>query len=374
MNGSLNLPRALSIARKEVRHILRDPFTLGLALGLPMILVLFFGFAMDFDVRNIRTVSYDSDNTQESRKLVEVFTSSQFFKVDRKLRPSTPLKDLDSERASVVIIVEPGFGKDLGAKKPVKAQVVIDGADNSTAGVVLGYLSGIQRAALKKLLGNSAPQSVIDLKTRFLFNPELNSRWFVVPGLIVVVLSILSVLLTALTVAREWETGSMELLLSTPVKPIEIILGKLAPYIVMGLSSVAFVYVMARAIFGVPFEGNYLFFAVVCLIFLGTTLAQGLLISVITRQQQLAMQLGIISGLLPSFLLSGFVFPIENMPVFFQYFTSVLPAKWFMMAVRGIFLKGAGIWDLAKPLLGLLTIHFVLIILTVKKFKKDLEP
>ena len=214
----------------------------------------------------------------------------------------------------------------------------------------------------------------MELRTRFLFNPELNSRWFIVTGLFVVAVGVLSILLTALTVAREWETGSMELLLSTPVRPLEIILGKLAPYMGLCLGAVALVYAAARLAFGVPFRGNHLVFLLACVLFLACTLAQGLLISVVTRQQQLAMQLSNITGLLPATLLSGFIFPVESMPLFFRVLTSLLPPRWFIDCCRGIFLKGAGLRELAVPLGALTLIATGLILLATKKFKRDLEP
>jgi ABC-2 type transport system permease protein len=373
MKQEVLFSRILSIAKKEVKHIIRDPFTLALALGLPLILVTFFGYAINFDVRNIRLFSIDRDHTRASRELIEVFDSSEFFKVTSGLSRPKLLHALDIEKASVILVIEPNFGKDLGLGKTAEAQVVLDGADNSTAGVILGYLAGIQKAAIKKLTKSSSA-SLIELKTRFIFNPELNSRWFIIPGLAVVVMAILSVLLTALTVAREWENGSMELLLSTPVKPIEIIMGKLAPYVFLGLASVFLIYLIARVGFGVPFLGSHMLFLVCCLLFLGTTLSQGLLISVVTRQQQIAMQLSIVTGLLPSLLLSGFIFPIENMPIFFQYFTAILPARWFIMICRGIFLRGAGISELFKPFLVLGIMNLLLITISTKRFKRDLEP
>ena len=371
---NFNPKRALSIAKKEIHHVLRDPFTLALALGLPVLLVSFFGFVINFDIKEIRTAVYDRDRSRASRQWVEQFTSSQYFKPQNLSRKINPLRAIESEQASVSLIVEPGFSQDLGANKSVQVQILLDGADNSTAGIVLSYLANIRERAAAKLQPNMPKAKGIELETRFLFNPELNSRWFVIPGLLVVVLNILSVLLTALTVAREWETGSMELLLTTPVRPTEIILGKLAPYILLGLFSVLFVYGMARIVFHVPFVGNYLTFGLACLMFLGTTLAQGLLISVITRQQQLAMQMAIISGLLPSLLLSGFIFSIENMPIFFQYFTSILPAKWFMIILRGIFLRGATITELGKPFFALFILNTFLIFIANRRFKKDLEP
>jgi ABC-2 type transport system permease protein len=365
--------RIYSIAHKEARHIFRDPLTLAMAVGMPVLLVTFFGFVYNFDVRNVRLVTFDHDQTLQSRQLADVFAGSQYFKVSGAVDSGSPVDLVDKEAAKAVLVIEPGFGKDIARGATAKAQILLDGADNQTAGVVMTYLAGVQKAAPARLLDRKISEPV-ELRTRFLFNPELNSRWFVVPGLFVVIMGILSILLTALTIAREWETGSMELLLSTPAQPAEIIIGKLAPYVVLGLGGVLFVYLAARFGFGIPFRGSHVLFLFACLMFLSTTLAQGLMISVITRQQQLAMQMANMTGLMPSLLLSGFIFPVESMPTFFRYLTAVIPARWFMMICRGIFLKGEGLADLAKPLTILAIINFVFIVRAVKKFKKDLEP
>ena len=182
----------------------------------------------------------------------------------------------------------------------------------------------------------------------------MNSRWFTVPGLATVVLAIISILLTAMTVAREWENGSMELLLSTPVHPVEIILGKLAPYVVLGLTAQALIYFLARFYFGIPFMGSHLLFILGTFLFVASYMALGLLISVTTRQQILAMQFSMMIGMLPNILLSGFIFPIENMPAFFQYLTALFPARWFVLVIRGSFLRGSDLYQLAVPLLVLL--------------------
>lgn len=377
MNGSFKWGRAMSIARKEARHILRDPYTLAMALGLPLLLVAFFGFAIDFNVKDLHLTVVDRDMSEPSRQLVEVFQSSGYFQIRRDTGPGDPAEILDSEQAKAVLIIEPRFARDVASGKGAQAQVLVDGADNSTVGVIMGYLSGIQQSAAKRFLareGVTLPAPPARLKTRFLFNPELNTQWFIVPGLSVVVLAILSILLTALTVAREWENGSMELLLSTPVKPMEIIVGKLGPYVVMGLGIQGLIYLMARLVFHVPFQGSHLLFLLGSLLFISACLAQGLLISVGTRQQQLAIQLGIVSGMLPSFLLSGFIFPIESMSVFFQWFTAILPARWFMDIIRSVFLRGPGLQDMAVPFLALLLLNAILITLATKKFKKDMEP
>ncbi|OGS12325.1 MAG: multidrug ABC transporter permease [Elusimicrobia bacterium RIFOXYA2_FULL_58_8] len=371
MNG-FNMHRAYAIARKEVMHILRDPFTLAIALGLPVLLVTFFGYAIDFETKNIALIVADADNGPAARRFKEVFSSSGYFRLVEP-GPAGSVEMLDSGRAAAALFLKPGFSKKIKGGGVVEAQFVLDGSDNSKAAAVMGYLPGIQRAAQGKLTG-TVPREPFRLETRFLYNPELNSRWFTVPGLAAIIIGLLAILLTALTVAREWENGSMELLLATPVRPLEIIAGKLVPYGALVLAGVFFVYLAARLVFGVPFEGSHLLYLAACLLFVTAALSQGLLISVVTRQQQVAMQFSMISGLLPSMLLSGFIFPVESMPVFFQYLTMLLPPRWFMAAARGITLKGANLAELAVPFLALGFLSAAMLALAIKKFKTDLEP
>jgi ABC-2 type transport system permease protein len=223
-------------------------------------------------------------------------------------------------------------------------------------------------------LAPAATSRAKGLVSRFLFNPELSTRWFIIPGIAAVVMAILSILLTALTVAREWENGSMELLLSTPVHPLEIVIGKLAPYTAIGLGATLLIYLAARVVFGVPFEGSHLLFLLGTFLFLAACLAQGLLISIIARQQVVAMQMAMIVGMLPSMLLSGFIFPIQSMPVFFQYFTALLPVRWYVEISRGLFLRGAGLVELAVPFLLLTIMTAGLMAAAIGRFRKDVEP
>ncbi len=365
--------RALAVARKEVYHILRDPTTLAAALVLPVFMVVMFGVAIEFNVKNVALAVNDSDQTQSSRRLIDTFGSSDYFLIHRVLSPHDAITEVSAERARAALIIPPRFEQDLFAGRNAEVQVLVDGSDNSTVGPVLGYVGSIQNIASRRI-GDFNPASPYELRTRFQFNPELNSRWFVIPGLTVVVMSILSILLTALTVAREWENGSMELLLSTPVEPLEIIVGKLAPYGILGIIAVVFVYVIARTVFGVPFVGSLWVFGLGALLFLVTYLAQGLLISVVTRKQTIAMQFAMMSGMLPSNLLSGFIFPIESMPKFFQYFTMILPARWFMRIARDTFLKGSSLIELSGPFLALAFFCGLMIFLSSRRFKRDVEP
>ncbi len=364
--------RAAAVARKEWFHIRRDPFTLALALVLPLVMVVVYGIAIDFNIQDVRLAVSDSDQSQASRRLVETFDSSHYFRVQPAPSPASALQDVVGERDKAALIIPPRFEKDLLSGRGAQAQVLIDGADNSTVGPVSDYVATIQTLASERIVGADMTPPY-QLRTRFLFNPELNSRWFVIPGLTVVIMAILSIFLTALTVAREWENGSMELLLSTPVEPIEIIVGKAAPYAALATVSIAFVYVIARAAFGVPFKGHLWVFGLGCALFLFTYLAQGLLISVTTRQQTLAMQLSMLTGMLPSNLLSGFVFPVASMPAFFWYFTMLLPARWFMVIARHTFLEGSSLAQLAVPFAALAISCAAMVGLAARSFKRTLE-
>lgn len=368
----MKLRSIVAIAKKEVFHIVRDPFTVALALGMPVVMVLFFGFAIEFNMDRIKLAVFDADKTQHSWDLQKTFTSSNYFISNTVLSPAYAIQALDEGRAHAALIIPPKYSQDLKPLSESSVQILIDGTDNSSAGSIVGYLGGIQRNIITQEFGNF--REPIKVQTRFLFNPELNSRWFVVPGLAAAIIAILSILLTALTVAREWENGSMELLLSTPVRPVEIILGKLLPYSAMGIVAVFFVFFMSQLVFSVPFRGSFFVYLVACLIFLSTYLAQGLLISVLTRKQQLSMQFAMLSGLLPTILLSGFIFPVEHMPSFFYYFTMLLPARWFIKISRELFLQGATFLEILPSFLALCGLFCLMIFLATKKFKKDVEP
>lgn len=370
---AFSLRRTVAVARKEVFHILRDPFTLGSALGLPIFMVVVFGIAIEFNVKNIPLAVSDSDRSDSSQRLLETFGSSKYFFVNPVSSPYEAMEHLASEEDRASLIIPLDFEKDLLAGRTSKVQILLDGSDSSTVAPVLGYIGSIQNLASRNI-ANFDAKPPYEIRARYLFNPELNSRWFVIPGLNVMVMGILSVLLTALTIAREYENGSMELLLSTPIKPIEIIIGKLAPYGALGLMAIAFIYVLARLAFGVPFVGSHWIFGLGTLLFLLAYLCQGLLISVTTRNQQVAMQLAFMTGLLPTQLLSGFIFPIESMPVAFQYFTAIFPARWYMEISRDTFLKGTSFLALGASFLALTLFALLMITLGTRRFKRDLEP
>jgi len=368
----INFKRIIAIAEKEKNHILRDPFALILAFGIPVLFILVFGFAIDLDVKNIKIMVDDRDKSASSRTLTDIFQNTGFFNKENIQTRLNPEEYLSAEMGKAVIIIETGFEKKLLSEQEVEVQITLDGADNSTIASIYNYLGGILEAANSKLAVKKADKP-LKVRSRFLFNPELNSQKFIIPGLIVAIIAIVSILLTSLTVAREWENGSMELLLSTPVKPLEIIIGKLIPYTAIGFTSTLLIYLMARIGFSIPFQGSYVFYMLSCFLFITAYLAQGLLISVVTRKQLISMQISMISGLLPSLLLSGFIFPVESMPRFFRIFTCIFPARWFVEISRDSFLKGSSWVNLQGPFIALLIINIILVTLATRKFKRNLE-
>jgi len=364
---------ALSIARKELQHILRDPVSLIAALLVPVGLVLFFGFAIDFEVRHVDILVSDSDSSQLSRSLIDMFDKSGYFQVRPGRSIVRAAQALAEDRAKAVLIIPPQFQRDVLMRRPVTTQVMIDGADDRMAAIVLSYLAGLREAAARRLAG--ARPSPARLRSRFLFNEELNSRWFVLPGLFATTLGLFATLLPALAMAREWENGSMELLLCTPVRALDILFGKLGPYLVLFALDAAAMYALTRALFGLPFLGSHLVFAAATGLFLVANLLQGLAISVVTRSQRLAYQTSMqVVGSLPSLFLSGFVFPIEDMPRVFRWLTALLPSRWYIVIVRSAFLRAADLRTLTPPMAALVLLCVGFAAIAWSKFKMDLEP
>lgn len=382
----MNFRRIYSIAVKEYKHILRDPFTLAVALFLPLIFVWFFGFVIDLDYKHMPLKVRDNDQSPISRQFLREVSASGYFDL-------LPLSSQLAAQAAVgennnagVLIIQKDFGRNIlkgDILNPAKAQLLLDGSDNARAAIMLNYMTGIvqkSNAVFAAQNPDAAPQvlqasALINaIRTRFLFNPELNSRWFIVPALNTIIIGFLAIILTALTVAKEWENGSMELLLCTPVKPVEIVIGKLLPYLCLSFFDILLVFAIALLIFKIPFEGSFLLYMAACAIYITGALALGLVISVITRAQQSAIQFAFAVGLLPSFIFSGFIFPIENMPAFFRYFTMIFPQRWFLNISRSLFLSDASLNALHIAFTGITVFGAVMIIIAVKKFKTDVEP
>ena len=377
----MNLRRLWAMARKEGLHIRRDPRSLGLAIGIPMLMLVMFGYALTLDVDQVPLAVWDQSGTPASRDYLAQFTGSRYFQLVGNVASYPALeRAIDRREADIALVVPPDFARRLEAGGAAPVQAVIDGSDSNTAAIVLGYAQVVtagfnQQVALEQIRRSAGrvPAPALDLRPRVWFNEDLKSRNFIIPGLIAVIMGLIAALLTSLTIAREWERGTMEQLISTPVKAPEIILGKLAPYFVIGMVDVLIAVLMAVYLFDVPLLGSVpLLFAMAALFIVGT-LAQGILISTIARQQLLASQIAMVSTFLPAFLLSGFMFAIPNMPAVVQAITYIVPARYFVALVKGIYQRGVGLDVLWRDAAFLLVFCVVVAGAAISRFKKRLQ-
>lgn len=356
----MNWRRTKAVARKEFLHIVRDPRSLYLALATPLLLLLLLGYALSLDINQVPMVVYDLDRSSESRELVERFRGSTYFEVARvATSPAEVDEAIDRGEVLVGLIVSPGFGGELKAGHEATAQILLDGSDANTANIALGYAQGLialygaeVRAAARDRFG--APEvKGAEARIRVIFNSDLKSRNYIVPGLIAVILMMIAAILTSLCIAREWENGTMEQLLSTPLRPVELLLGKLIAYFSIGMADMVVAIVTGVFLFEVPLRGSLLLLIATSAIFCFGALCWGIMISAAARNQLIAYQLGIVSSFLPAFLLSGFIYSIDNMPRVIQAITYIVPARYFVTILKGIFLKGIGWEVLALEILAM---------------------
>jgi ABC-2 type transport system permease protein len=352
---SLNV---LPIVRKEFRQIIRDKRILGVLLFFPALMLFAFGYALNFDVKNTRMAVYDEDRSSASRDFIQQFFTSEYFVKVQTLSSKAEINDLlDGEKVRVVLVVPSSFSKDIQRGKTASVQVIVDGANSNAAATVLGYINAmIQQYSLKIMaesfmrIGGQQITLPIDFQPRVWYNPELKSAKFLVPGLIAFILMITTVVSTALSVVRERELGTMEQIMVSPIKPIELILGKTIPYIIISLIATAVILFLGYILFDVSIKGSIFLLSIMTILFLVGGLGVGMLISTLVETQQLAFMIAVIVSMLPTFILSGFVFPIRNMPAIIQGITYLIPARYFLVALRAIILKGAGVsafWDQA---------------------------
>ncbi len=370
----LDRTRLAAIARKEAIQLSRDRRSMTLAFMLPLFMLFFFGYAITWDVADIPLGVLDHDRTRQSRRLVEVFEASGYFEVTERLTRTDQIDErLASGGLRGVLVVPAGFERKLASGNGAEVQLLLDGGDANTATIALNYSDAIvARFSADVLLKGRRFEPLANSESRVWYNPTLESRNMIVPGLVAVIMSIIAAMLTALTIAREWERGTMEQLAATPVHRLEVILGKLAPYVVIGLIDVAAATAAGILIFEVPFRGDALLLAILTLLFLFGALGFGIFISAAVKSQVLAMQFAMITTYLPAILLSGFLFDVASMPVVLQAVTFVVPAKYFIAVTRGVFLKGVGLDALCIQALSMLVFATIGLGLAVAAFRKQI--
>ncbi len=377
----MKLQRVFAIMRKEFIHIRRDKRSLIMAIAIPMLLLVLFGYALTLDVNNVPIMVWDQSDTSDSRELISRFTSSRYFSLRQYVRGYRELEQgIDTNQALMGLVIPRDFAPQLKSNNAAQLQLIIDGSDANTATIALGYANGIIQGYSQQMLiarftrqGQVTFSPPLILKSRVWFNVDLTAKNYIIPGLIAVIMMVISALLTSLTVAREWERGTMEQLIATPIKGYELIIGKLIPYFAIGLFDVLLAVLMGEFLFQVPLRGSLLFLFLMTAIFLIGALALGMLISISTRNQLLASQMAMILTFLPSFLLSGFTYAISNMPTPIQLVTHLVPARYFITLLKGIYLKGIGWQVLVMEAIFLLLFSTLLIIITTLKFQKRLD-
>ena len=374
--------RLKAVLVKELHHIVRDARSLALALALPVMMLLLFGVALSLDVDRIPTLVYDQDMTAASRDLIRQFRGSRYFDVRGMVDSYGEIeRGIDRGQILIGLMIPRDYSRDAGVGRVAAVQIILDGSDSNTASIALGYTESLVanysltlRGEMQNRRGGGGSTVIppVSPQLRVWYNSSLESKNYVVPGLIAVILMIISALLTSLTIAREWEMGTMEQILSTPLRPAEMVLGKMLAYFVVGLADSAIAVLVGVFVFTVPFRGSVPMLVVSTCIFLVGTLVWGIFISAAAKTQLQAYQMGLLSSFLPGFLLSGFVYSIENMPKVIQAVSYVVPARYFVTIVKGVFLKGTGPALLARELGFLILYGTIVFLLATRKLNQKL--
>ncbi len=377
----MSLTRFLAVAKKEIIQVLRDSRSLIIVLIMPVILLMLFGYGVNLDQKHIPIYVYDQEGSQQSQDLLKHFQASPYFDVVQVVNGYSKLKHaLDAGDARMGIVIPWDFSSRLRAGRAIKIQALVDATDDNTANVAIGYAqavvqgysSAIQLGWLRDQ-GQIARPASVSVQTRTWYNEDLESSAFIVPGVLALVMSVIGTFLTSLTIAREWERGTMEQLISTPVTSLEIMLGKLVPYFIIGMFDVIVCALLAIYWFHVPFRGSFLTLVFSSAMFLIVVLSMGFFVSVIARNQLAASQIALLATFLPAFLLSGFLFAIEQMPVALQWITRIFPARYYVSVLKKIFLKGSPIALLYVDLVPLAVFTVVLAALATRAFHKRLN-
>jgi ABC-2 type transport system permease protein len=376
----MSLTRLLAIARKEVVQILRDARSLIIVVLMPAILVLLFGYGVNLDLKGLPVYVVDQDGSQQSQDLLKHFQNSEYFHIARVVSGYPELtRALDDGHAKMGIVIPWDFSQRLRDGRPVQVQALVDASDDNTANVLIGYSQAVVQGYSAQVQidwlrqrGLAIQPATLSVETRTWYNEDLESSAFIIPGVLALVMSVIGAFLTSLTIAREWERGTMEQLISTPVSAMEIMLGKLTPYFVLGMFDTLISALIAIYWFHVPFRGSFVTLLAASAMFLIVVLSLGFFISVLAKSQFAASQIALLITFLPAFLLSGFLFSIEQMPTALQWITRVLPARYYVSVLKKIFLKGTPASMLSADLIPLAVFTFVLALAATRSFHKRL--
>ena len=377
----MNTTRLGAIAKKELLQVLRDPRSLMIALLMPLVQMMMLGYGVSLDIKHVPLCTWDREASQQSENLIKEFSASQYFEIVKVLGNYRQLtRAIDAGDCRIAIVIPPDFSLRLNDGGAASVQAIVDATDDNSASVAAGYAQAVVAAfstqvqlEATSMQGNMAVIAPLTVQSRVWFNEDLESKNFIIPGLCAMILALVGAQLTSLTVSREWERGTMELLISTPITPMEVMLGKLLPYFVIGLLDAGLCIVLALFWFQVPFRGTFFTLFVTTALFLVVVLGIGYLISVSIRSQLGASQIALLLTMLPTTLLSGYAFPIDQMPAPIQAVTYLVHARYYVTILKGVFLKGLGLTQLAMPILALTLYAAIIALFAARAFRKTLE-
>ena len=359
---------------KEFFHILRDPRTLLILIGIPVAQIMIFGFVISNDIKDVHIAIYDQSNDEVTREITNKIISSGYFILAEPITHHTQIeKRFKRGIVREVIVFEQDFAEKLEREGNADLQIIADASDANTANLISNFTQAIVSDYLRKLNVNSQVPLKIETEARMLFNEEMKGVYMFVPGTMALILMLISTMMTSISIAKEKEFGTMEVLLVSPLKPIQIIIGQVAPYVALAFLDAVLILIMGIYVFKMPLLGSTLLLLLASLLYILMALSLGILISTIVKTQQVAMFISLIGLLLPTMLLSGFIFPIENMPLVLQWVANILPFKYFIVMIKDIMLKGVGMAYIWKEVLILIGFTVFFIVVSVKKFKLRLE-
>jgi ABC-2 type transport system permease protein len=360
--------------QKEVYHILRDRRSLLILLGMPIVQILLFGFAITNEIKNVEVAILDYSKDATTLEIINKISASPYFSINQLMMHEADIESVFQKgKVKAVISFERDFGKNLIKDHHVNIQIITDATDPNTANTISNYINSMVQSYLNEHNKTLTPTYQIIPQTRMVYNPELKSVYMFVPGVMTVILMLISAMMTSISITKEKELGTLEVLLVSPLKPLEVIAGKVVPYIFLSVFNAVVIIVLGIFVFNMPIQGSLLLLGLESVLFIITSLTLGILISTISASQQTAMMASLMGLMLPTILLSGFIFPISSMPVILQVISNIIPAKWFIIIIKGILLKGVGISFIWKETLILIGMTLFFIAISVKKYKIRLE-
>lgn len=368
------MKRFIGFVKKEFYHIFRDKRSLFILFGMPIAQILLFGFAITNEINNVNIAILDHSKDVNTKEIITKIGASKYFSIKQIIEKESAIESIFKKgKVKAVLNFEKGFGENLIKEHKATIQIITDATDPNTANAISNYVNAILKQYQKELNKGNRVSYQITPQTRMVYNPELKSVYMFVPGVMTIILMLVSAMMTSISITREKELGTMEILLVSPIKPIQVIIGKVFPYIFLSIINAVVIVALSMFIFKMPVQGSLFLLGFESVLFIITALALGILISTISKTQQTAMMISLMGLMLPVILLSGFIFPISSMPLPLQVISNIIPAKWFIIIIKGIMLKGVGLQFIWKETLILIGMTLFFMALSVKKYKIRLE-